>query len=322
MGLAPYLVRSFGDLVASRDKSGGRVCIINYHRILSAPDPFFESEPDVKTFRWHMELLANCFNVLPLDVALKALSSGDVPPRAVCITFDDGYRSIHDFALPILREFGLPATVFVTTGTVDGGTMWNDTITEAIRRFPGKQLDLRDIGLGQYSVATVHERKHVVGEVTRHSKYLCPQERLSITGKLENLANAPLPNVMLSREMIFNLAQNGIEIGGHTISHPILTKVDNEQAKEEIREGKQQLEAITRKSVRFFAYPNGKPKVDFDHHHVQMVKDAGYSAAFTTVIGPATASHDRFHLPRSRPWDTNPLMFSSRLLAWLAGKAI
>lgn len=322
MGLTPYLVRSFGDLVASRDKSGGRICIINYHRILNAPDPFFESEPDVRTFRWHMELLARCFNVLPLDAALKALAAGQVPPRAVCITFDDGYRTIHDLALPILREFGLPATVFVTTGTMDGGTMWNDTITEAIRCFPGKQLDLRDIGLGQYSVATIDERKHIVQCITRHSKYLSPEGRLSITGKLEDLANASLPDVMLTRDMILNLAQSGIEIGGHTISHPILMRIGDEQARDEIRQGKQQLEAITGRRVRFFAYPNGKPKIDFDNRHVQMVKDAGYSAAFTTVIGPATAGHDRFHLPRSRPWDTNPLLFTSRLLAWLAGKAI
>ncbi|UUZ51382.1 hypothetical protein LP420_19160 [Massilia sp. B-10] len=81
--------------------------MVNYHRILEAADPLLESEPDVATFRWQMELLANCFNVIPLYEAVGLIGTGRMPPRAVCITFDDGYRSVHDLALPILQELKL-----------------------------------------------------------------------------------------------------------------------------------------------------------------------------------------------------------------------
>jgi len=321
-GLTPYLVRSLGNLAASRNKGAGRICIFNYHRVLEEPDPLFEAEPDGAEFRWQMELLARCFNVLPLDVAMRALACGDVPPRAICITFDDGYRNIHDVALPILKEYNLPATVFVTTGSIDGGRMWNDTITESVRRLQRKALDLRDIGLSVYATASLEDKRRLIDTLIVHAKYLPPEGRSVITRKLEDVIDARLPDMMLSRGMIATLAREGIDIGAHTVSHPILTHVDDAQAREEIRRGKLQLEEITGKTVRHFAYPNGKPEIDFDKRHVQMVKDAGYAAAFTTEFGPATARHDRFHIPRSRPWDTTPFLFTSRLLTWLAGRVV
>ena len=97
-------IRAIGDLIAPSGKGEGRLCIVNYHRILSAPDPLLESEPDIEMFRWQMKLLAECFNVMPLHDAVQSLGTGRMPPRAVAITFDDGYRSIHDLALPILRQ--------------------------------------------------------------------------------------------------------------------------------------------------------------------------------------------------------------------------
>ncbi|WP_227496638.1 polysaccharide deacetylase family protein [Massilia litorea] len=81
--------------------------VVNYHRVLARPDPLLDTEPDVATFHWQMALLAECFNVMPLYEALRALDEGRLPPRTVCITFDDGYRSVHDLALPILRKFRL-----------------------------------------------------------------------------------------------------------------------------------------------------------------------------------------------------------------------
>src|SRR6478735_10045288 len=108
ISLTSRLIRVVGDAIAPGKPGEGRLCIINYHRILEQPDPLLSSEPDIATFRWQMQLLAKCFNVMPLHDAVKAMQTQRMPPRAVAITFDDGYRSIHDLALPILREFSLP----------------------------------------------------------------------------------------------------------------------------------------------------------------------------------------------------------------------
>lgn len=315
------LLRFVGNAIAPRAEGEGRLCIVNYHRILPEPDPLLESEPTVDTFRWQMNLLARCFNVLPLHDAIQMLSTGRMPPRAVAITFDDGYRSTHDLALPILRDYRLPATVFVTTGQMEKRSMWNDVILEAARRLPNGELELQDIGYGSYPLHTTADRHRTSLALIERSKYVAPAERAQLLRKLESLAGGTLEReLMLTGEMLHTLDRNGVEIGGHTISHPILTRIDDAAARAEIVGNKQQLEAIIGKPLRLFAYPNGKRDVDFDTRHTQMVREAGYVAAFTTAVGPATRHSDRYEIPRCRPWDTNPAMFAARLLWWLGGR--
>ncbi|UVW28892.1 polysaccharide deacetylase family protein [Massilia sp. H6] len=310
-------MRNTGEAIALLSREN-RLCVVNYHRILEAPDPMLESEPDVATFRWQMRLLADCFNVLPLHDALAALDAGQLPPRAICITFDDGYRSVHDLALPILQEFGLPATVFVTSGYIGERNMWNDRIIEAVQSLPPGQLDLSDVGLGAYSLRSLDDRKTTLDELTEASKYLPPKARVGLIERLEALVGEGLAHgLMLRQDMVVNLDRKGVEIGAHTISHPILTSLDDGDARFEIRGGKEELEAILGKPVRLFAYPNGKIGKDFDMRHVDMVREAGFSAAFTTAVGAITRDQNRFQLPRSRPWDSSPFLFGFRLLRWL-----
>jgi peptidoglycan/xylan/chitin deacetylase (PgdA/CDA1 family) len=317
-----HLLRTAGNLVA-RGGARGRFCILNYHRILEDFDPLLDSEPDVKTFRWHMALLAQCFNVIPLADAVAALGTSRMPPRAVCITFDDGYRSAHELALPILKEFGFPATVFVTTGHFTTGNMWNDNIIDALRFLPNGPLDLSEAGLPVFELGPVAERKEVVDSVVQACKYLPPAGRMQLDRVLENLVGySSEQRLMLTSDMVVSLSQQGIEIGGHTVTHPILTSIDDGSALEEIVENKKALENILGKPVRLFAYPNGKVNTDFDERHVRMVREAGYSAAFTTAIGAAARQHDRYQFPRSRPWDDDPAKFGARLIYWLAGLGV
>lgn len=300
-------------------QSGDRFCVINYHRVLEKQDPLIGSEPDLITFRWQMEVLARCFNVLPLSEALHASSIGQLPARAVCITFDDGYRSLHDLALPVLREFCLPATVFITSGFIGEGTMWNDRIIDALQVMPDGQLDLTDLGLGSYPLHSILQRRIAIDTLTEKSKYLPPENRHTVIERLSTIAgSAGNAGKMLTREMVLNLVSNGIDIGAHTVSHPILTSLDDESVRAEIIGGKNELESILGKPIRLFAYPNGKKGKDYNASHVQMVREAGYDAAFTTEVGAITRSQDRYQLPRSRPWDLTPLGFGLRILQWLA----
>lgn len=318
-GLAMRLIRGIGDSIAVPRRGAGRLCILNYHRILAAPDPMLRDEPALATFRWQMKLLADGFNVLSLQDALAALAAGKLPPRAVCITFDDGYRSLHDLALPVLREFRLPATVFVTTGYIGSGNMWNERIIDSVRRLPNGLIDLTPLGLAPLVLTNDDERRKLLHELTQRAKYLPTDERLGMTEALEKLAGAhATESLMLTSEMIRVLAANGVEIGAHTVSHPILSRVDDSVARFEIEQGKHDLESITGAPVRYFAYPNGKPGVDFDARHIAMARGAGYEAAFSTAAGAASARHDPFQLPRSSPWDSTPLLYALRLLRWLA----
>jgi peptidoglycan/xylan/chitin deacetylase (PgdA/CDA1 family) len=318
-----HFIRLSGNMIASAARGNGRLCILTYHRILDAHDSSLMSKMDIDTFRWQMKLLADCFNVLPLHEALHMLRQKRIPPRAVCITFDDGYRSTYDLALPILKQFGLPAAVFTTTAHMDGGNMWNDRIIEAVRMLPNGPLDLREVGLDLHPIVDARNRMEIAAKLNEYAKYLLPSERTNVIDTLEKLAGeAVAPNLMLSREMIASLSQNGMEIGGHTVTHPILSKIDDDSALSEILENKQVLERIIGKSLRLFAYPNGKVGVDYDERHVRMVEQAGYTAAFTTAMGSASRFNDIYQMPRSLPWDATPFMFGLRLLHWLANRGL
>ena len=110
-----------------------RLSILIYHRVLAKADPMRPGEPTVAEFESQMKWIRRYFTPLPLLEAAQKLAEGTLPSRAVCVTFDDGYADNEELAMPVLRRHGMPATVFVSTGSMNGGQMWNDTVIESIR---------------------------------------------------------------------------------------------------------------------------------------------------------------------------------------------
>ena len=113
---------------------------------------------------------------------------------------------------------------------------------------------------------------------------------------------------------IKRLRDEGMEIGGHTVNHPILTGLREQEARAEIVNGKRRLEEITGAPVTLFAYPNGKPGRDYGPREVELVREAGFTAAVSTIGGVANRDSDIFQLPRFNPWDRSPRRLGVRLL--------
>ena len=292
-----------------------RLSILIYHRVLPAPDPMCPGEIDARTFHWQLDLLAEHFRVLPLSEAVERLAAGCLPPRAACITFDDGYADNARVALPILREKGLPATFFVASGFLDGGQMWNDMVFEALRRLSGETLDVADLGLGCHAIASVEARISAAMALVDRLKYLPHGERLDRARELARRAGlAQRCELMMRSEEVRELAAAGMEVGGHTVNHPILAVLDPAAARREIADNRDALSALIGAPVRLFAYPNGKPGQDYLPEHVEMVRDLGYRAAVSTRWGVCTTASHRWQLPRFTPWDATPARFLARLL--------
>lgn len=291
-----------------------KLFILIYHRVLDEPDFMMPGEVDKQAFTWQMALLSRYFNVLPLGDALERLQSGTLPSRAVSITFDDGYADNYTHALPILKQFGFSATFFIASGYLNGGRMWNDSVIEAIRAMPQPQLDLTAIQLGSHDIATPTQKATSAQRIIQKIKHLEPEQRLEYTRYIEQQA-ADLPdNLMLSTEQLVKLQQSGMEIGGHTVTHPILAKLDKNEATRELIENKMVLENILDTKLRYFAYPNGKPGQDYLPEQVALIKESGYQAAVSTQWGVATALSDTFQLPRFLPWDRDPVKFMARMI--------
>lgn len=291
-----------------------RLSILIFHRVLAKPDPLMPYEVDARRFDALLGLLGRCFNVISLGEGVRGLRDGKLPPRAACVTFDDGYADNAEVALPILQKHGMAATFFVATGFLDGGRMWNDTVIELVRGAPA-EFDLSGLGYGSFALHTVADRQAAIGALLGSLKYLPLDERLDAVAAIRAQIAATLPeNMMMRSDQVRGLHAAGMEIGGHTVNHPILARMDAAAAKREMADGKHALEAITGAPVRLFAYPNGKPGQDYLAEHVAMARDIGFEAAVSTSWGSARPASDVFQLPRFTPWDRDPLPFLLRMI--------
>jgi peptidoglycan/xylan/chitin deacetylase (PgdA/CDA1 family) len=290
-----------------------RLSVLIYHRVLANRDPLVPSALTRRAFRWQARLLSRYFNMLPMDEAVERLQDDTLPPNAATITFDDGYADCVRVALPVLLEFGLPATFFVATGYLNGGWMWNDRLVEALRMWSGDTLDLTADDLGVVPMATLAQRRAALQSLQQALKEYPLGDREAIIARIERGAsrlNSGGP--MMTDEQIRLLGKAGMGLGAHTVTHPILTQITPDEARAEMSGARACLENLVQRPVRHFAYPNGIPGGDYDGRHVEMARAIGFRSAFSTAWGVADSASDLYQLPRFTPWDASPARFMLR----------
>ncbi|MBT9505807.1 polysaccharide deacetylase family protein [Rhodoferax sp.] len=293
-----------------------KLSVLIFHRVLPEPDKLFPDEMHARRFDALCGWLASWFNVLPLDQAVAHLQTGTLPARAACITFDDGYADNYHVAMPILKRHGLTATFFIATGFLDGGRMWNDTIVESVRACQREMLDLSPLDLGQHELDTIDARRATIASLIDQIKYRSVEERISATEQIARLAAVQLPcDLMMTSNEVKAMRQAGMQIGAHTMSHPILARLTEEQARMEIRGSKAFLEQLLGERIGLFAYPNGKPHEDYTPQTVDIVRKIGFDAAVSTQWGASAMDEDLFQIRRFTPWDTTKMRFGARLVA-------
>ena len=293
-----------------------RLSTLIFHRVLPEPDPLFPDEMHARRFDELCGWLKSWFTVLPLDQAVARLNTGTLPARAACITFDDGYADNYHVAMPILQRHGLTATFFIATGFLNGGRMWNDAIIESVRHGEAPILDLSSLGLGRHAAASIDEKKAMIASLIGQIKYRTFEERITVTEQLARLAGVQLPqDLMMTSQEVKAMRQAGMQIGAHTVSHPILAQLTHEQARQEISGSKNFLEQLLGERVGLFAYPNGKPREDYSPQSVAVVRSLGFDAAVSTAWGTNRAGDDLFQMRRFTPWDHGRLRFGVRMLA-------
>jgi peptidoglycan/xylan/chitin deacetylase (PgdA/CDA1 family) len=294
-----------------------RLSTLIFHRVHARPDAMHPLEVDAERFDRLCGWIGRWFNVIALDDAVQALKQGTLPERALAITFDDGYADNHDVALPILQRHGMKATFFIATGYLDGGRMWNDTVIESIRATRLESVDLARLLGGDAPVLpllTPADRRAAVSAVIGRSKYLPPVQRQAFVDEFARVLGASPPrDLMMTSTQVQALRRAGMQIGAHTVSHPILRVLDKPQALEEIAASRRFLQNLLDEPVGLFAYPNGKRDVDFDTGTAGLVEQLGFDAAVTTEAGVSAAGTDRFQLPRFTPWETDRGRFAWRL---------
>jgi peptidoglycan/xylan/chitin deacetylase (PgdA/CDA1 family) len=269
--------------------------ILAYHRVYDmGEEALFPFDPElvsatVKDFRWQMLALRRHFTPLALSSVVALMRRGEaLPPRAVAVTFDDGHRDNYTHAFPVLREAGVPATIFLSTGYVGGpGTFWFDeaafrlrTMPAGVRRIASLDLDLELDGMPSRVAATdrVLAALKAVPDARRHEA-LAEIARASGIARVDDARSA-----VLDWEQVREMHANGVEFGSHTVTHPILSNASDAAIREELQESRRAIEARLDAPAETLAYPVGG-EAAFDSRVVESAKACGYALGMTYVPG-------------------------------------
>ncbi|QSZ66984.1 hypothetical protein RJ40_05490 [Methanofollis aquaemaris] len=297
-----------------RSGLGGGTTIYTFHRV--GPQrhdwliPTMETAEFERTVRW----LAEHHRILPLSEVVKALREGrELPEGTAAVTFDDGYQDIHTHAWPVLQRYGVPATVFLTTGPIDRRELfWFDRFRHVIHTTGKTRFEVE--GLGEIPLRTRDERFRAVTLIERNILKVADEaEKLACIGAIEDDLDVDPPEIgddyILTWEQVREMGQDSVSFGSHTVTHPQLTHIPLKQAAREIRCSKERIERETGKEILFFSYPNGGA-ADTSAEIETLVSEAGYLSAFCGIPGPVRAGNNLFRLNRIfSGWDFDTFKF-------------
>jgi peptidoglycan/xylan/chitin deacetylase (PgdA/CDA1 family) len=299
---------------------GRRGIVLVYHRIGSANLDPFEMFVSIENFSQQMEVLSRRSTLLSLGAMHLALRENRLPPNAVAVTFDDGYRDIVTVVAPVLRRLDVPATAFVVSdaGLLDRGFWWDELANIAflakrlpvvIRHSVGARIIKWEFELGgtprkidmdtQPVEVPASERAQWLRSLHRTMFVLPADEQGELMEHVRGLTQLTRTinrnDLPVTPDEIRLISDGGLfDIGSHTCTHPYLPALPLAERYREISNSRQRLEDITGRPIESFAYPYGS----YDRHTVAAVRDAGYKCACTNIAYMASYYVDPMLLPR------------------------
>jgi peptidoglycan/xylan/chitin deacetylase (PgdA/CDA1 family) len=322
-----------------------KVLILLYHRVgESDTDPWALSVTP-RHFTEHLEVLRQHVRPMQLQQLAQTLRDDTLPQRSTVVTFDDGYADNLHYAKPALERYDIPATVFLTTGSIGSECeFWWDELDRLLLQsgtLPATlRLNLSDsiysFELGEAAHCSGADFRHwrawEDAPDIRHALYRSLWDRLhalpaveqrKLLGALRKWAGAepvcrPTHRPLTLAE-VFALAKGGlIEVGAHTVTHPSLAALPAALQQDEIQRSKAQLEQILDGPVTSFAYPHGSRR-DYTSETVALVREAGFACACASKAGTVGRLTDPFQLPRVQVQDWDAEEFARRLKRWFDG---
>jgi len=301
--------------------------VLNYHRITPDVRSFvsdFDDNvfgPTVSNFRHQMAFLKENAHIISIDDLKDISINGQKPSRpSVLITFDDGYKDNYTLALPILKEYRIPALFFIPTrNLIERRVGWWDEISYIIKRAKAGIISLgeplnRDVVIGEDR----HKVKSELMYMMKTTPFLNLDELIDTMAAATGIdrpslkeQNAELMTLQELREMI----KLGMKIGSHTHSHHILANIDEDSQYQELSYSKEILEKELGVGVSAISYPVGRHD-SFNNQTKWLAKQAGYEFGFSFYAGfNKLHGLDFYDIRRVSP-ATNNLQFLSALISF------
>lgn len=280
-----------------RTKFLNEVTILAYHRILDVPDE--NSFPydielvsaSVAAFSTQMKYVKENYKPTTFATLLQYLDRGKVPPPGTLIvTFDDGFADNYYNAFPVLRQFDIPATIFLSTGYIDNQEMyWYEKLSYAVMTTTAHSLTIPELAVIQID-ENAASRRSALRALMRHLKQVPDQIRLTV---LDDCFNQLLPDHdhiadprsgPLTWQQITEMSTCGIEFGSHGVFHPVLSKLTDANLKYEMEHSKHRIGTMLEKPVQVIAYPVGGEEA-FDDRVRIAAQRAEYRLGLSYISG-------------------------------------
>ncbi len=272
---------------------------MEYHDV--SPDGSeFEGTISQARFRGHVQWLKKQFQIGTLEQAIERLASdAELDHDLVVLTFDDGYEGNFTGAWPVLKTEGAPATIFLTTGFLDGQELWFDLARRCLASAQTSPSSLSDEAReALFTLYGSWPQKRDPESLVQRFKYLNPADRSSLLEKLEKSRLELAPRAKpLTWEQVRTMQKGGIEFGGHTVTHPILSLLSREEQQSEVLLSRQRIQEETGVLPTSFAYPNGSAR-DYTQDTMEILSQADFQSACTTQKGSNRPGCDSLELRR------------------------
>lgn len=289
------------------------VCILSWHGLC-------EGMGDERVLDWSLHMpqdifrrvcafLASNYNVISLQEMVRCMEAGENPhPNAIVLTFDDGYASNFHLAWPVLREFNLPATIFVTTGFLDGvERLWFQRLDLALGHTTQRAIEWEfEHGTESLPLGTREQRREALQRLLVEFKRLPDEDALNEIARIEPalgvkepaLDDLPAPMRPMTWDQLRMMTSSGlIDVGAHTHTHPILSRCTDAAMRAEVFTCRDRIAAELGAMPQAFCYPNGGA-ADYTQTTVDLVKEAGFKAACTMKSGRVETAVQLLELPR------------------------
>lgn len=263
-----------------------RLAILVWHNVEATW--WYPSRPGagVRGLARQLRSLQRLANVVALEPALEALAAGrPLPPRAIALSWDDGYRDGLELAAPLLERFQMPATFFLVPGLLSGEVRaWWELLAWAWAHSTRSSVPWYDRVLPVRGPAGGRSLRWLGGQLQAYSRAVRDQRIAELLEWLRPTGEPDDRKLFLGWDDARKLAGKGFAIGSHSMHHTILRNESLDEQQRDVAASRAQLEQALGVPVRLFAYPSGQLG-DYDAETVRAVARAGYSHAFTTRAG-------------------------------------
>jgi peptidoglycan/xylan/chitin deacetylase (PgdA/CDA1 family) len=305
-----------GRLLPSHRDVHPKFLVLCYHRIGMKGIPLFSELPPA-LFEAQMRYVRRRYRVLSLDELCQEMEKPSRKEDAVAVTFDDGYRDLHTHALPVLRKYQIPATIFLPLVSIETGQVpWYDRVFLALKVFPKDELEIVLDRPRHFPLVSLRARLETAAEIIQYLRTLPDHRRREYCAALEEQVVLPqdeLKDRMLTWGQIRAMGGEGITFGSHTMTHPAVSQLTESQLESELGESKRVLENRLGSPAVHFAYPFGKP-ADCGTAALPFLVRNGYRSAATTVEGVNEPGDNCYQLRRSQVGNERSIsMFAFRL---------